>query len=88
MDIFSHIFAFPLISISVRSMILLSIFDLLMHHKYQIDIEKYILIFNYLFFFSVYHYTSRNSPFRQPRVLPDLPEWETPGRGGERNESK
>jgi len=49
-----------------------------------------ILIFNYLLlFFSASHYTSRtserNSPFREPRVLP---EWETPRRGGERNESK
>ena len=31
-------------------MILLSIFYLLMYHKYQFDIEKCILIFNYLGF--------------------------------------
>ena len=32
--------------------------------------------------------SERNSPVRQPRVLTDLPEWETPRRGGEINESK
>ena len=56
-----------------------------------------ILILNYFFillyfFFAASHYTSRNSernsPVRQPRVLTDLPEWETPRRGGEINESK